>query len=1073
MIILGVNQLLMIQKAYTFKTIEDFRAITQGIKDSDDFRTSKRCLLQLAVLKNTRSYIQEILDAVYADLPGACVIGLTNDSSTRLKDSLTDLCNVVFFEESEISIASYNFKNVTEEEAGRQLDARIKTLPFVRGILVFAAGIYRNINVFLDRASDNINNIPIFGANAGINTEGISRDNASAKPFVFAGDIYAENIHEDGAVVAILYGKDLHIRSVANIGWQPLGKELEITGTDGAMCATSIDDMPATYIYNMYLRVTPDKNFTQNVSEFPLLLTERYGIMQPRVPYKFDDDGKLYFSADVKKGERIRITYGNIRHILTETIQSSNQLYRFGAQALFLYASANREIFLKQAAQKELSYYRNVNREFFHCYGWGEILKFQTGGILNASCIAIAMHEGNVVHPEEDCNAPEALEPARLTMPLSTRLLSFLETTNKEMKESSEAKSNFLSNMSHEIRTPINAILGMDEMILREGREENVKNYALGIQRAGKMLLSLINDILDFSKIEANKLEIHPFEYDLAATITDLENMAYHSATAKNLNFIIDIAPDTPRKLFGDEDRIKQCILNIITNAIKYTKEGSVHLVVKSEKKAEDKILLKVEVTDTGIGIKPEDLRKLFTPFERIEESRNRNIEGTGLGMSIVKGLLSKMNSALSVKSEYGKGSTFSFSLEQKVTSWEPIGNYKKSQQNIINETEAYKESFQAPNAHLLVVDDMPTNLTVIRGLLKSTRIQIDTAENAFKGLEKANEKKYDTIILDHLMPGMDGIQMLHALRANKDSPNKDTTCIALTANAIMGAKDMYIKEGFEYYLSKPIDGSSLEETLLLTLPKDLILLPGDKDFVKEASPASKAKGTNSSSNGSLDSAQSAEMQKAFASTFNINIGEALKNCGSFDILKQAVASFCENLPAKIQELKDLLEKLKTKDESFAENIREYTVLTHGIKGSARLIGEEELSSLAQRLEKCGDSKTLEALEEIQKDTPLLIELCDKSIARLSILAGIAPQKPDAQNEAADTRPPLEEENLKESFEAIKEYAQAFDFNGTDSIIEMLDTYSLPQNYIEIYKKLKLLLQAGDRSATLELLEKV
>ena len=306
-----------------------------------------------------------------------------------------------------------------------------------------------------------------------------------------------------------------------------------------------------------------------------------------------------------------------------------------------------------------------------------------------------------------------------------------LETALKVSEAGSEAKSAFLSSMSHEIRTPINAVLGMDEMIMRDTKEEKTYEYAENIRVAGNTLLGLINDVLDFSKIEAGKMEIIPSEYDLSSMIHDLVTMISTRAQNKNLGLEIRVNENIPSVLFGDEIRIKQVITNILTNAVKYTEEGSVTLSVSYEKTGADTVRLYVSVSDTGIGIKEDDIGKLFSAFERIEEERNKNIEGTGLGMSITTRLLAMMNSKLDVKSVYGEGSTFSFEIIQRVISWEPIGDYEKRWKTMIKACRSSAGiTFTAPGAHILAVDDMPMNLSVLTGLLKPTGMRIDTAES-------------------------------------------------------------------------------------------------------------------------------------------------------------------------------------------------------------------------------------------------------------------------------------------------------------------------------------------------------
>ncbi|MBP5304288.1 MAG: response regulator [Lachnospiraceae bacterium] len=409
-------------------------------------------------------------------------------------------------------------------------------------------------------------------------------------------------------------------------------------------------------------------------------------------------------------------------------------------------------------------------------------------------------------------------------------------------KAANEAKSRFLANMSHEIRTPINAVLGFDEMILRESNEESIRGYAANIRSSGKALLSLINDILDFSKIEEGKMTIVPAQYDLSSLVNDLINMIKGRADKKGLILNVDVDESIPHLLYGDEMRIKQCILNLLTNAVKYTEKGSVSLKVTMNMKEDygkkvkvkghgysvGNIELKVMVNDTGIGMKQEAIEKLFAPFERIEEKRNRAIEGTGLGMSIVRQLLELMDSSLSVESEYGKGSKFSFSIKQEVVAWEEIGRFTGKIDENKGKDYVYREKFHASLARILVVDDTEMNLTVVKSLLKKTKINIDTALNGMEAVNLCKNNKYDAIFIDHMMPDMDGIETLTNIR--EEGLNKDTPAVALTANAISGAREMYLEAGFNDYLSKPVDGEKLEKLLIKLLPSEKV----DKDYKEE-----------------------------------------------------------------------------------------------------------------------------------------------------------------------------------------------------------------------------------------------
>ncbi|MBQ7925112.1 MAG: response regulator [Lachnospiraceae bacterium] len=417
---------------------------------------------------------------------------------------------------------------------------------------------------------------------------------------------------------------------------------------------------------------------------------------------------------------------------------------------------------------------------------------------------------------------------------LLTGLIHWQNETNKQMKEAADtaiaagkAKSQFLAQMSHEIRTPINAVLGMNEMILRESPEEKIQEYAKNIQAAGKNLLSVINSILDFSKIEDGKMEIIPVKYDLALLIHNLVNSISTRAKAKSLEFIVDIDETLPSVLLGDDVRITQVIMNLLTNAIKYTEEGRVIFSVKDNGRDADYIYLKVTVKDTGIGIKEEDLGKLFESFARLEEKRNRNIEGTGLGMAIVTRLLSMMESELQVDSIYGKGTEFSFVLKQSIIETEPIGNYLERLEKGVNQSEN-KTHLYAPDAKILVVDDNAMNRLVVKKLLQRNGIVPDLADSGEEAIEKIRNTTYNIVFMDHMMPKMDGIETLEKLH-DEQLLHEDVIVIALTANAILGARETYLEAGFDDYLSKPIEVEQLEAKIEKHLPPEMVTYQPDE----------------------------------------------------------------------------------------------------------------------------------------------------------------------------------------------------------------------------------------------------
>lgn len=409
-----------------------------------------------------------------------------------------------------------------------------------------------------------------------------------------------------------------------------------------------------------------------------------------------------------------------------------------------------------------------------------------------------------------------------------------LETEKKKQQAivAREAQAKFLANMSHEIRTPINAIIGMNEMILRENNNTAVEDYAHNIQSASNMLLGLINDVLDFSKIESGQLELVEGRYSLASLIQDAVLLMKTRAGGKPISTKLDIDTAIPSGLWGDELRIKQILTNLLSNAVKYTETGSVTLKASYRQINEEQIELIFSVIDTGRGIRKENLPQLFDSFKRLEIEKNRAIEGTGLGLNIVRQLVELMNGTITVDSEYGKGSTFTIFIPQRVMDKKPLGSLEASLKESRKQNQVKKALFTAPEAQLLIVDDNAVNLALMKGLLKRTKIQVDTAKSGRECLELSGKKKYDIIFMDHMMPELDGVETLHMLREDKENPNKDGMIIALTANAVAGCREMYLEYGFNDYFSKPIQSDKLEKLLVGYLPEKLVNMERKYDTV-------------------------------------------------------------------------------------------------------------------------------------------------------------------------------------------------------------------------------------------------
>ena len=567
-----------------------------------------------------------------------------------------------------------------------------------------------------------------------------------------------------------------------------------------------------------------------------------------------------------------------------------------------------------------------------------------------------------------------------------------LRLAKEQAEEASRTKSSFLANMSHEIRTPINAIIGMNEMVLRESNDPAVLEYASSIERAGHSLLSLVNNILDFSKAEAGRMDRFDDVYQLSALLSELYNLISGRCRAKGLECHFNIDPAIPDKLYGDEAHLRQILLNLLSNAVKYTEKGSVTLRVTMEHDETSSNVLRLEVTDTGYGIPPAERSRLFHNFERLDEDKHRNIEGTGLGLAITWRLVELLCGRITVDSTYGQGSTFTVIVPQIVTANEPVGSFEERYQEYRRVATRRGAPFIAPEAKILVVDDNEMNLMVVQNLLKRTLAQVSTCMSGEECLEMLTKETFDIVFLDHMMPGMDGLQTLQNTKQLEGNLSPRAVFVMMTANAISGARDQYIMAGFNDYISKPLDSKLLDDILVRHLPSDKVKdISPDADInatkleaimVESSVPAPQAqakapaeeaaKPPSMADLAALFAADPMQQKSASADWRELLDEETgvTYSAGSLAMYRKFLEIFLSLYPEKSTQIKDLFTQ---------ENWADYTIVVHALKSNALNIGATRLSAAAKELELAGKAYQSEAdsaaLELIMTKTDALLAL--------------------------------------------------------------------------------------------------
>ncbi|SFG82000.1 response regulator [Oribacterium sp. WCC10] len=1010
----------MIQKTFVLSRRDEMWSVLQEWEQTIQDKPRGNMFLVFTVNGLSEDKLEDVLALVMKKYPNINMLGLYQRASHKYSEFLR--ISFCLMEKSVVTPFSFSFRDIDEESAVADLSERVGHIKNPACILVFAAGSSAKVSYPLS-VFEKKYQIPV----AGIWSADF--DNAESDTHY----VWQNEKIKRGMVGVILSGEELLVHTELLTGWRPLGKNFDIElrkkGSSigiGETIVKKINGKKATDIYHRYLNIKPNDAFLENIREFPFLIKRDNEILS-RSPYRYDAAGQLYFLGDFRADDIISFSSGNKSSIFSEIAYKVNRFADFVPQGSFLFGSDTRETFIVPE-YKELKSFQNIDENIQYIRGKGQFLFHDgRGGTHNVSSVILGIREGvpeEVVHV--DFSDVVVTAETEGVLPLADRTSTFLQAITEDLNEAiskaesaNKAKSSFLSHMSHEIRTPINAILGMDEMILREGVDSTVRGYAVDIRNAGIELLGIINDILDFSKIESGKLTVIPMEYKTADMLRDLYHMIKKRAEDKNLELILEADPDIPEILFGDEIRIKQIITNILTNAVKYTEKGKIWFRIKIESLNPKEVVLNVSVKDTGIGIKEEEKAKLFSAFERLDEKRNRTIEGTGLGMNITQKLLKEMNSTLEVESIYGQGSTFFFILTQEVRSPSPMGKV-----NIEERKESYVKkgaAFLAPDARILAVDDTVLNLTVIKALVKQNKINVDTAESGQEAIEYVKKNHYDIIFLDYRMPVMDGIETLHRMKELEGDPCMYTPIICLTANAVTGAIEEYMKAGFDDVITKPIDSELLEKKLRFYLSPELI---HEGDDITEAETIEETED------------DSTEIPAEIREIDEISVDDGLQHCGSVEGFMSALSSFYDSLKDNIRIIQENFDNA---------DIKNYTIKVHAMKSSARIIGANELSLLAKDLEAAGDA---EDMTVIINDTPKLISMAENLYTSLERCFKV-------EEEDTSDLPELSDDEWNDFIISLSGFVDAYDIDDLNMMLEMMKAYHLSGEHKSIYQELK------------------
>ncbi|WP_175494516.1 response regulator [Oribacterium sp. WCC10] len=1075
----------MYQKTFVVHSLAEVKNVVEDPDLRGFFTNTKDAYVQIYTAKIHEDDLKEMLVILHTSFPGIKTAGMSLFGTPDINNDYAAIMSFMFFHSSHAETFIYDFTTISEEDGTRELNTLFRSSSDLKAVALYPVGHSIGISRIIDDISAGLDDIPFFGSLASAHLDDFSK---TILPYSFTD----ETVKYGMAVVAF-YGEELNILIDACLGWKPLGRTFtahinkDIQLRVGDTCLEKLDDTPVVELYKYYLDADVDTYNLSNITEFPILLA-RNGIPMVRIPFMAGDNGEFYYYGDINEGERVQIGYGNPREILREAEKLSLRMQDFVPEALTSFICVSRYMLLGKRFTIETDDFKRILPQATFAHGAGEIYKYRGfGGMLSGSIVSIGMREGPITESmtRTSYRLGQELRPNGI-VPLSERLVSYLEKTSFDLNEmaikadqANKAKSEFLSRMSHEIRTPINAIMGMNEMILRESTDPHILGYAGSIATSGELLLGIINDILDFSKIEAGKMPLIPTAFDLLKLIVDLVQITRQNCEKKNLKFELILNEDMPYMLHFDEKVLKQIISNILSNAGKYTDEGKVTFSLDFEKIDDNYENLTVHVIDTGIGVKPEDQKRLFVDFERFDEQNHRTTQGSGLGLSIVQRLLEMADSKLEFTSEYGKGSDFYFTVKIEVLQWDTIRSHKDDFDLNISTVKHYHESFRAPDVRVLVVDDVEVNRFVFRSLLKKTELNITEASGGQEAIDLCTKNKYDLIFMDHLMPDVDGIKAFHSIRKLDADWTHDVPVIALTANAINGARNMYLEEGFIDYLPKPISPTHLEAKLIQYLPKDKVQIVEDEDTGNSDPPGFSVMG------GSRAIDEAAGMVQASG----VDIISGLNYCGDIVTYQKALVSFVESIPNHLATLKHC------KD---TQDINGFILVSHSVKSTAKAVGATQLGRLAEILEKAAKAHDFETIIEhapiFAMNLSAIQEKLNPVVAQYKQYMAVGSQNPlikhssDSENNNQNTtskdsnksskgeskdmmQDPMERigeihklngEETVQAVKVLKQKADEFDFDSCEKLVDFLAAQSISKEIKSTLMEVKAALEDID-----------